>query len=81
METIAASMDGSLSDSFGSSLASSDYKSTLNGESVTFERNSSGELCLLGKGKFGKVGSGSCAWVCWNATYTPKSTQDYLEPL
>ena len=39
-----------------SSLASDNFESTLNGACVAFEHRPSGELWLLGQGKFGKVG-------------------------
>lgn len=46
-----------------------DFKSTIDGSYVQFERTASGELCLLGQGKFGKVCTRStlefaCPTVC-----------------
>ena len=38
-----------------SSRAGSEFKSTIDGSCLEFERTATGDLCLLGQGKFGKV--------------------------
>jgi len=43
----------------GGSGSGGDFKSTIDGSYVQFERTASGELCLLGQGKFGKVCAGT----------------------
>ncbi|BDA51312.1 probable serine/threonine-protein kinase PBL13 at C-terminar half [Coccomyxa sp. Obi] len=54
MHASASSLARSMGPGSGSGTGS-EFKSTMDGSCLQFERTATGELCLLGQGKFGKV--------------------------